>query len=75
MGNKWYVGIERETLNYVAFKSTLTPTEQSHGEIYAGVIGPFVTKRAAMFTEKYGQGNPHIQHVNDAERLAKRYAK
>ena len=38
-------------------------------------MGPFRTKRAALFTQHHGQGNPHIQTVNDAERIARKYAK
>ena len=38
---------------------------------YQAVIGPFRTKRAALWSEKYGFNNPHFQTVNDAERLSK----
>ena len=31
-----------------------------------------LTKRGAEYVAKYGKGNPHIQHVRDAERLAKK---
>ena len=67
--NHFYVGIDfahgiRET-----FKATETP-EAAMYDRYAAVIGPFRTKRGADHMVKYGEGNPHIQCVADAERLA-----
>jgi len=47
------------------------PTFKNAGYRYAAVIGPFKTKRAALWTEKYGHNNPHFQHVQDAERLSR----
>jgi hypothetical protein len=67
--DKWYVGHNRGTLE--AFKASATPTTDSHGHLYAGVVGPFRTKRAALWAEQYGSMNPHFQHVSDAERIAK----
>jgi len=67
---KWYVGEKAYSKN-VAFQSETTPTERSHGILYNAVIGPFVTKRGAMWAEKYGRGNPHFTCVADAERIAK----
>ena len=67
--NRWYVGCsgaERET-----FRAASTPTRESHGAEYAAVIGPFVTRHGAEYMAQYGVGNPHLQHVNDAERIAK----
>ena len=52
------------------FTSAETPTKQSHPQFNA-VIGPFRTKKAAEFTVECGGNNPHIQCVNDAERLVK----
>ena len=71
MTMKWYVGCyhgERE-----AFRYATNPTGESHGDLYGAVIGPFKTKRAALWAAKYGRGNPHFRHVDDAERLS-RYA-
>jgi hypothetical protein len=67
---KWFVGhIKGGKL--VAFQCKDTPTADTHGRIYGAVVGPFKTKRAAMWAENNGPGNPHFQHVNDAERLSK----
>lgn len=70
---KLYVGL-RDGAREV-FRSVLTPTFHSHGEKYNAVIGPFQTKRGAEFMAKYGQGNPHVQCVADAERIARKIAR
>ena len=69
---RFYVG-KREGKGYV-FKSDIVPTEATHGQRYRAVIGPFRTKRAAILCAVTGGYNPHIQHVNDAGRIAKRPA-
>lgn len=49
------------------------PTETSHGNQYAFVIGPFRTRRGAEYMAAYGgDGNPHCITVADAEKLAKK---
>lgn len=68
MRNRWYVGHTRTGL--IAFKCPTTPTVNSHGDKFIAVVGPFKTKRAAKWAERYGKGNPHFRHVDDAERLA-----
>lgn len=65
---KWYVGY-KHGVKLEAFTSCETPTMHSHGKYFA-TIGPFHTKRATLWTEKYGHNNPHFQHVADAERLS-----
>lgn len=65
---KYYVGVKGTKMN--AFLSDETPTEKSHGDRYAAVIGPFKTKKAAMFMAAHGYNNPHLQTVADAERIA-----
>lgn len=65
---KFYVGFNASKLT--VFKTNLTPEPGSH-PMFMAVMGPFRTKRGAEFMAKYGHGNSHIQHVNDAERLAK----
>lgn len=67
---KWYVGISDLGVKRETFTSYSEPTEKSHGHKYAAVIGPFRTKRGAEYMAKYGRNNPHLQHVDDAERLA-----
>lgn len=71
MRRRNYVGIVRSSGSYEVFKSESDPTEETHGHLYTYVIGPFQTRRGADFMAKYGRGNPHLQHVSDAERLAK----
>ncbi len=73
---KIYVGCKAgETSNKrEIFKSVETPTFRTHGGSYNAVIGPFVTMRGARFMALYGQGNPHVQCVADAEKLGKKYA-
>jgi len=70
MKTRWYIG-HKTNGGLIAFSDTSTPTEQGYGKLFGAVIGPFKTKRAALWAEKYGRFNPHFQHVNDAERLAK----
>jgi len=53
------------------FRSPNTPERASHGDRYIYVIGPFRTMKGANYLQKYGWNNPHIQHVDDAERLAR----
>lgn len=72
MASKWYVGANGAAR--VAFKADVLPTRESHGAQYGAVIGPFRTKRGAMFHAAFGAANPHVQHVNDAERIARKYA-
>ena len=55
-----------------AFTSHGTPERGDFDDDrYTCVVGPFKTKRAALWAEKHGYNNPHFQHVNDAERLSK----
>ena len=65
---KYYVG-KRDGRSFV-FACEFTPTQQTHGMKYNAVVGPFRTKRAAILLAVTGGNNPHIQHVNDAERIA-----
>jgi hypothetical protein len=69
MKSQWYVGAVRG--RFEAFRSAVTPTEGTHGVKYFAAIGPFDTKRGALWAEKYGYDNPHFQHVRDAERIAR----
>ena len=70
--NSWYVGLahgKRET-----FRCAFAPTEETHGKLYAAVIGPFNTRKGAEFMRDYGAGNPHCRCVSEAESLARVYA-
>ena len=79
MSSQLWVGVppyserirEIEPRKKEVFRSAETPTEASHGERFAYVIGPFRTKAGAEFMRDYGCGNPHCQCVKDAENLAK----
>lgn len=68
---KNYVGITKDG-GRERFLSASHPTEKSHGQRYLLVVGPFRTKRGAVVMTTYGgNGNPHLQHVHDAEKLAR----
>lgn len=72
MKRQWYVGYVRGTINrvMVAFPAAARPTDAEYGKQFYAVMGPFRTRRAARFMERCGGGNPHIQTVSDAERIA-----
>ena len=71
MKNKHYVGL-LSGKGLIYFASTKEVNRVSHGELYSAVVGPFRTKRAALWAEKYGYRNPHFQHVSDAEKLSRK---
>lgn len=55
----------------ILFRSSTTPTKESHGHLYMAVIGPFKSKVGASYFARYGRNNPHIRTADDAERLAR----
>lgn len=65
-----YVGIRADGERH-SFLSWNRPTQATHGDVYAAVIGPFGTWAGADVMRINGAGNPHIQTVADAERLAR----
>jgi hypothetical protein len=67
----YYAGHCEVTGRLHLLNSVSTPDETSYGGKYGYVIGPFKTKRAAVWAVKYGNNNPHFRHVNDAERIAR----
>ena len=69
--NTIYVGMAVSDGIYCIFKSKTEPTRETHGDKYCFAIGPFRTLRAAEFFAQYGKGNPHLQTVEDAERIVK----
>jgi len=75
MKRHWYAGFENKTAKIVAFYSNTEPTYDSFGHCYFAVIGPFKTKRAAIWFERYGNNNPHCYDVNAIEKIAKIYSK
>ena len=68
--SRLYVGVPKKGA-YQVFRSATTPTQKTHGDRFFAVIGPFRTKAAADIMAKYGKGNPHLQTVAQAEKLAK----
>ena len=71
----YYVGVNKPEGIYYRrrdiFAASETPTEDSHGGRWTMAIGPFRTLRGAAFMATFGEGNPHCQCVEDAERLGK----
>ena len=53
------------------FKSSHTPTEESHGERYQWAMGPFRTMRGAKYMVDATHRGAYTQHVDDAEENAK----
>ena len=70
----YYLG-KRPQGDWVLFDSPVPPTKETHGHLYASVQGPFRTRLAARWFNRYGRGNPHIHTVTDAERLAREAAR
>lgn len=68
MKTKYYVGLGSDDFRET-FLSPETPTRENTPH-YLAVVGPFRTKRGAEYFRQYGTGNPHVQCVADAERLA-----
>lgn len=69
MKAKIYVGITESNRREV-FRSETEPTPESTPQ-YIACIGEFKTIRGAKFMAEHGEGNPHVQCVDDAERIAK----
>jgi hypothetical protein len=70
MRRKYYVGIRPGAQRAVFYMAVLAPTPELCPQ-YSAVIGPFRTKRGAQFMAEHGAGNPHVQCVADAERIAR----
>ncbi len=66
---KYHLGIKEGNVREL-FKSASTPTQESHGSKYLCTIGPFKTRRGAIFMRDHGRNNPHCQTVSQAERIA-----
>lgn len=65
----YYLGKRNGTLTL--FHCPRPPTKESHGHLYAAVIGPFQSRVGAHYFARYGQNNPHLRTAGDAERLAR----
>ncbi len=76
MTTKFYLGhVAGRAYPPVLFKADTDPTFATHGDTYAAVVGPFRTKRGAVFMQTYGRANPHCRTVGEAERLGRLYAR
>lgn len=64
---RYYVGHRADAK--VVFQASTPPTATEYPE-YAAVVGPFHTKRAALWAASQ-HNNPHYQTVADAERLSR----
>jgi hypothetical protein len=67
---RYYLGLKSPATREI-FRAGDTPTAVSHGDRFAAVVGPFRTKRGAIFMRDYGRANPHCRCVDDAERLGR----
>ena len=70
----YYLG-KRPQGDWVLFSSPCPPTQATHGHLYTCAQGPFRTRLAARWFNRYGWGNPHVHTVADAERLAREAAR
>jgi len=66
---KTYVGRKAGRSSEI-FSARAEPTETTHGDRYAAVIGPFKGFAGARIMVAHGDGNPHIQGAWDADRMA-----
>lgn len=71
MRARYYCGYGGNGGRPEVFKASSEPTSISHGDRYAAVVGPFLTKRAAVWMASNGHDNPHCRCVADAERLSR----
>jgi hypothetical protein len=70
----YYLG-NRPQGDWVLFASARTPTQETHGHLYTCAQGPFRTRLAARWFNRYGWGNPHVRTVADAEHIAREAAR
>ncbi len=70
----YYLG-KRPEEDWVLFSFPRTPTRETHGQLYTCVQGPFRTRLAARWFNRYGRDNLHVHTVADAERLAREAAR
>jgi hypothetical protein len=70
----YYLG-KRPQGDWVLFSSPNKPTRETHGHLYACAQGPFRSRLAARWFNRYGWGNPQVRTVAEAERLAREAAR
>lgn len=73
---QYYIGVANNQREIILILWMETQRERK-GQVskYHYTIGPFYTKRGAVFMRDHGQNNPHCQTVQDAERLGRLYQK
>jgi hypothetical protein len=69
----YYLG-RRPQGDWVLFSSPCPPVQETYGHLYTCAQGPFRTRLAARWFNRYGWGNPHVHTVADAEHLAREVA-
>lgn len=70
---RWFVGRRIDNYRLTAFPwNDGIPSTLTHGDVFLYCIGPFDTKRGAMFLERYL--HTILNNVHDIERFAKREA-
>jgi len=70
--HRWYVGVPaRAGEGYKAFQCAYHPSRRKQGGRFSYVIGPFRSKRGALWAERFGFGNPAFYGVEAAERISK----
>lgn len=65
-----YVENHPEYPGKIVFSTYRIPNYETHPE-FSHIVGPFITKRAAEYMRSFGENNPHLQTVADAEYLSK----
>lgn len=64
-----HIGWRKDTGEREILLVDTRPTEREYGERYYATMGPFDTWAGAAMVANTSP-NPHIYHVNDAERIA-----
>jgi hypothetical protein len=70
----YYLG-KRPQGDWVLFASPVIPTKETHGHLYTCAQGPFQTRLAARWFNRYGRDNPQVHTSADAEHLAREAAR
>jgi hypothetical protein len=70
----YYLG-KRLQGDWILFASPVPPTKETHGHLYTSAQGPFKTRLAARWFNRYGRGNPYVHTAANAERLAREAAR
>jgi Glucose-6-phosphate 1-dehydrogenase len=60
-----YLG-KRPQGDWVLFALPVSPTKETHDHFNTSAQGPFRTRLAAAWFNRYGWGNPHVHTVGDA---------